>query len=464
MVAMERVEQLPEQRGIEEVSQRLHFETASQRRLAVGALAVVELGVLALGIRQLTHERLDEKPSVVQIAEPQPHHLTAHKHHHHHHKSHPKPAHKTADIKTVPTAVPALPPQPTEHVGRGKTAAVEQAHVQPHHSKHWHKTNHPHHGKAFDLEHLFGNGISADISWPKNNCKALIPDFVEFGRVGLNGGNNFEENSCLKREVRKFGVLPTSLYVNSGFHSKNYALKQKPQIKEDCPHQSAACVAKHWGYLAGLFDIQLAIDNHVYEPNIAIDVEGQIPAWSHNKTANTASLKGEIAGLKAGARRAGLIEPMIEFYYAPSGWNAIAGNSQFKHIPVWLAHGHVSKDVARAACDDQDETYHTHSGGPLVAVQYVVDDLRVQKPKHPNKWVTEDLDLSVACPAQFHSVYHPPEWHNQHDKKQRAQHKRKAAHDLASGLRYSAYVDKRRPKQGAARRVPPARLASSSAR
>jgi len=213
-----------------------------------------------------------------------------------------------------------------------------------------------------------------------------------------------------------------------------------------------------------LFDIQLATDNRVYEPNIAIDVEGQVPAWSKNLKANTASLKGEIAGLKEGARQAGLIDPMIEFYYAPYGWGYITGGAQFKDIPVWLAHGHVSQAEARAACDDQDETYHTHSGGPLVAVQYVADNLHVQKPKHPNKWVTEDLDLSVACPAPFQSVYHTPKWHKEHDKQQHKQHKRKAAHTAASGLRYSAYVDKRRPKQGAARRVPPARLASSSAR
>jgi hypothetical protein len=104
-----------------------------------------------------------------------------------------------------------------------------------------------------------------------------------------------------------------------------------------------------------------------------------------------------MAGLRQGARENDLRKPRFSFYYAPYHWTTITGDWRQPKIPVWLAHGPVSYNEAKADCDNKDEVYNTyeHSGGPLEAIQFPVYGLTFKLPGIGK--IVEDLDLNVFC-------------------------------------------------------------------
>jgi hypothetical protein len=385
---MEKVRQLPAQ-----------LESGFENhRVAVALLAGIQAVTIWAGAEVAEHHETPQP-----IVQAPYHHHHAHKHHHaHHHK-------KVTEPDVVSTPAPIITPTAVRQTPSPHSTHSPKEHEAPHASKSskLHKSAKP--DLVVQVQAAVRK-IVGDISWPTGNCFALIPDFVTEGRVGINGGKNFTRNPdwCIDKEIRKLGSLLTGIYVNSNYVGREAALAQIPNLKASCKdRQIDHCIAWMWAYNAGRFDIKRAVNKNVYRPDLAIDVEGP---WTTNHEANMAALKGEIAGLKDGARAYHLEKPRITLYYAPYGWLRIMGNLKLPQYDVWLAHGHVDYETAKAACSNTDPVYHTTSGGKLGSVQYVGDNIEVwNKKKH--RWQSESMDLTVPCP-QPNQYYHIPKQHS----------------------------------------------------
>jgi hypothetical protein len=360
------------------LGQPLLPENRTARHWMVGLMIGAQALTLA-GLGEVAAERTSQAaPAHTLELTAAPHHHT-HAHTPHHHKS---------AATTAPTHIPTV---------KKSVTPTHTAKATPLHHKSPTAEARPAARAHLVQDLLSVLKIFADVGWPEGNCDALMPMFVDYARVNINHGKNFTTNQCLDQEVAHLGSIPYGLYVNSGFPGKRRALEAQPKIKKDCQdNQTVSCVAKNWGRRAGMYAVNVAVEHNAYQPDIAIDIE-TLNAWSKNTDVNVASIKGEMAGLRLGARRHDLPEPNELFYYAPYHWTTITHDWKMEDVPVWLAHGSVGRKTAKAACNNTDHIYNTyeHSGGPLVAVQYPVYGLTFRLPGIGK--IVENLDLNVFC-------------------------------------------------------------------
>lgn len=192
----------------------------------------------------------------------------------------------------------------------------------------------------------------ADVSWPPNNCEAEIPPSISGGIVGLNGGRPFTQNPCLQEEAAKFDRF--ALYVNTN----------NPGVANPF----------NYGYRAGKYAVSYAAEEGVYRSSIWLDVEG-IRYYSEDKEANVDVLKGEMAGIRAAAKKRALPVPRFGVYSATvpgsnKGMYEVITGGWKNHLPAWVAAGEC------------DEGYDFTDGG-VVMVQHVV----------------KGLDTDTVCPG-----------------------------------------------------------------
>lgn len=229
----------------------------------------------------------------------------------------------------------------------------------------------------------------ADISWPQSNCDAILPEGLQFGIVGVNGGKNLTANDCLVDEVNKFAAVPglgaLSFYVNTGYKGLE-VVKQHPDFfagidpaSPDYENQ----VAYRYGFHAGQFAMQQLIDNNLRTETVWLDVENGNTgnAWSGNPQANVQSLQGQIDGMSAVASQNGRVAPAYGFYSTTYMWTEITGGWQ-NGLPSWVATGSQGFDNAVAHCVGYEFT-----GGPTHMVQYVDDQANAGR----------GLDMDIIC-------------------------------------------------------------------
>ncbi|HSX36854.1 MAG TPA: hypothetical protein VLG13_01910 [Patescibacteria group bacterium] len=182
-----------------------------------------------------------------------------------------------------------------------------------------------------------------DVSWPKNNCQAAIPEGT-YGIVGVNHGKPFTQNNCLLHETSEFKDF--ALYVNPN----------NPGEKD--PYS--------YGFRAGKYAVWYAAKAGVYRRSWMLDVEGK-KYFSKDQRANVQVLQGEMDGIRAGAKQRRLVVPRFMIYSAtvPGSsagmYEAITGGWK-NHLPAWVAAGE---------CDEG----YDFTGGGVVMVQHVVNGL-----------------------------------------------------------------------------------------
>jgi hypothetical protein len=195
-----------------------------------------------------------------------------------------------------------------------------------------------------------------DVAEP--NCAEAIPKDSGFGLVGITGGKNFNHNSCLATEAKQFPIL--FLYANSDFLGTKAALAYQ-NTPQRCQATDTSCLAKNYGFNAGLDAASYARSQHVVARAAYLDVETEND-WSSNTAANYQSILGEIGALEAsGIRVAGI-------YSTSYQWGVITGNSHdgLEGLSNWVATGLKVPELPQGYCDE----VHTFIPGPLAYVQY----------------------------------------------------------------------------------------------
>jgi hypothetical protein len=210
---------------------------------------------------------------------------------------------------------------------------------------------------------LFSGGVAAaqgqypsgttgvDVSWP--NCSASISK-TAFGIVGVTGGKNFTQNSCLKAEASHFVNL--SLYLNSGYPGQSTGINYQNAPKA-CATTDLNCLAYNYGYNAGQFAYNYAQNNGVYANSWWLDVE-TMNTWSGDTTQNQNSLQGELDALKD----AGI--PTLGVYSTTAQWQSIT-NGWKNGLPSWGATTWTNAKQAATYCHG-----HEFTGGPSYLMQF----------------------------------------------------------------------------------------------
>lgn len=168
--------------------------------------------------------------------------------------------------------------------------------------------------------------VGQDISWP--NCNSLGFKPTSFGIVGVNGGLSFHSNNCIGEEAALYRQN-LSLYVNTGFPGspRDQLFKSWPL---NCSSNDEQCLAYNYGFNAGRYSVNYALEHGVVSNNWWLDVE-TINSWSSSASINDMSLTGEVNSI------ADSLNPsVIGFYSYPPEWKLLTGNSQ-NYLPNWVA-------------------------------------------------------------------------------------------------------------------------------
>jgi hypothetical protein len=191
-----------------------------------------------------------------------------------------------------------------------------------------------------------------DVSFP--NCSASISDKSAFGIVGVTGGLNFSQNTCLKAEAAHFVNL--SVYTNTGYPGSSYALAYQ-NAPRTCGTTDLTCLAYNYGYNAGQYAFNYAQSNGVYSNTWWLDVE-TMNSWTNDTAQNQASLQGQIDAL----RSVGVVT--VGVYSTTAQWGTITGSWQ-NGLPSWGATTWTTAKQAAKYC-----TGHEFTGGPSYLMQF----------------------------------------------------------------------------------------------
>jgi hypothetical protein len=194
--------------------------------------------------------------------------------------------------------------------------------------------------------------VGTDVSWP--NCSVTIPKSA-FGIVGVNGGKNFTQNPCFKSQAAFFPNL--SLYVNTGYPGKDYALAYQYAPKT-CAATDLNCLAYNYGYNAAQFSLSYAQNQNVTAPTWWLDVE-TMNTWDSDVAQNQQSLQGAIDAL----RNAGV--GTVGIYSTTAQWTTITGGWK-NNLPSWGATTWTQAKQAAKYC-----TGHEFTGGPSYLMQFL---------------------------------------------------------------------------------------------
>ena len=405
---MEKVPQLPTQLSGEQPGQKPGFELTASKAVAALVFTLVGADVGIVADRAANSPELHPTPVI------QEHPTHHHKQHLHHKKHEAEPAPKPA---ITPTAV-------TQHHATHRVKLVTKRSSEPtpratpHSLAPTAKKEHVHRAPLTFLEELqsvlrsLTDRLGIDVSYP--NKKNLVPDYVSYGTVGVNYGQNYSENPYLKKEVRRFHNRPVGLYANTDFPGTHELLTDKKRtpswvrktIKKACPqlpkfvHKSRKvvagsrdimCVAETSGRLAGQQDVLIAEKNGVYSRDWNLDIEFMKHPlqWTKNKLANRASIRAEVKGIMAQAKADHLARPRIRFYSTGYMYGVIAGLWHNRH-KVWAAAGHTTVAEAMTHCSDN------FTGAGVDQVQLVTSKFVVYPHNQPERFQSQDVD--ITCP------------------------------------------------------------------
>lgn len=203
-----------------------------------------------------------------------------------------------------------------------------------------------------------------DVSWA--NCSQTLP-LVSFGIVSVSNGTGYTTNPCLSSEIKPYlGNL--SLYVNTGWYNKSsYIDASSPKL---CAAKDYNCLAYNYGYNAGIYSYEAALNAGIHSSTWWLDVE-TVNTWNSNVTQNKNSLQGEYDALAA----KGILT--IGVYSTSAQWQTITGNWK-NNWPNWGATTWTTAPQAQTYC-----TGHQFTAGPSYLMQF--------KAKHPV------IDQDVAC-------------------------------------------------------------------
>ena len=173
-----------------------------------------------------------------------------------------------------------------------------------------------------------------DVSFP--NCRQALPG-SGFLVVGVNGGQPFTANRCLRTQAaraRKLGRAPFSVYLNT-----SYAPKLLRRTTPACRRLGAAqdvAVATQRAYALGCSEAAsaLALIGAANRPSLYwLDVERSNP-WSTNHGLNVATIRGLVDYLLAQQPK-----PLVGVYSSSSWWRRITGSWRSLALPEWIPTG-----------------------------------------------------------------------------------------------------------------------------
>lgn len=225
--------------------------------------------------------------------------------------------------------------------------------------------------------------LGADMSWPqcpkgmgipeKRSLGAPLPlDAAEYVVLGLTNGPGFTPNPCLPDMVEwvKERGLMVSAYAVGSFPDQKTLDRYSGLGPFDgsTPHGALSNV----GYQQARFNVTSMLRTGLETPIVWIDVE-PVPdfAWSADRAANAAVVRGLARGYRAAGYRIGV-------YSTPLLWEGVVGDLALG-VPEWRAAGHTSRAEALDRCGDDWRI----QGGPAVLAQ----------------WVEADRDQNVTCPG-----------------------------------------------------------------
>jgi hypothetical protein len=209
-------------------------------------------------------------------------------------------------------------------------------------------------GNASALSYPKGS-VGQDISWP--NCSNLKFSPASFGIVGVNGGLSFHPNNCIGAEASLYRQN-LSLYVNTGFpgYPRDQLYKSWPF---NCSSNDTNCLAYNYGFNAGRYATDYALEHGVVSNNWWLDVE-TVNSWSANININNMSLLGETNAI------AESVNPTILGYYTnPPEWKILTNDIQ-NYLPNWVASNSNYKNIAVKQC-----TGFSFNSGKTLLTQYI---------------------------------------------------------------------------------------------
>ncbi|MDN5893485.1 MAG: hypothetical protein L0H93_05615 [Nocardioides sp.] len=227
----------------------------------------------------------------------------------------------------------------------------------------------------------------ADISWPQC-AKGVgpIPERVGLGMpmpkaewrfviVGLTNGPAMTQNPCLDEQLswaRQNDVL-VSTYAVATYPSDD----QLDEHGDDGPYDADSTEGRlaNWGYAQAEFNLATMEEVGLEVPSIWMDVETvpspPLVAWSDDKTANAAVVKG----VERSYREA---DYLVGAYSTPHLWDTVVGDLSFG-VPEWRAAGQTSEAEAVSRCAEE-----SIQGGKALLGQ----------------WVADSRDRNVSCPGR----------------------------------------------------------------
>ncbi len=205
-----------------------------------------------------------------------------------------------------------------------------------------------------------------DISWPQ--CGRALPVDGDFRIVGVNGGKPYDTNPCLAEQYRWAVAAPGAAFymntANPGTASRVIDWYGQKSPNPACsPADEAAC-AYNYGYNAArhAFAHAQSQTGAAGRHSWWLDVE-TTNSWSGDLALNVADILGSIVYLREQGVPVGV-------YSTDYQWGQITGGARIPELYNWVAGARDADQAARWCVPSS-----TFTGGPVVMVQWVQDDL-----------------------------------------------------------------------------------------
>lgn len=205
------------------------------------------------------------------------------------------------------------------------------------------------------------DSIGYDISYPQ--CDKAVPQYPAFAIIGVNGGRPFTDNRCFPDQAKwaRHNYAPLSVYQNLSFINLKTA-QYTLQGPVNCSPIDQSCMSYNYGYQAAKYAHDKVKEARVIPREWWLDIE-IMNTWSEDTLLNKAVIQGAIDYHHEQGHKLGI-------YSTPYQWKEITGENYKPGLPAWVA-GAKDRSVAPAKCSDQ----HAFTGGKVVMVQYIKDDL-----------------------------------------------------------------------------------------
>ena len=196
----------------------------------------------------------------------------------------------------------------------------------------------------------YADSWGIDISYDK--CGSSLGQY-DHGMVGVNGGGDWERNTCLGSEIKHFDNY--FLYVNTNYPS------------DSCHEPVSRKAAYHCGYNLGRWDVDYANGQGAHSNVWFLDVEeGRGIPWSGNDSWNSAFLYGLGKGIQSETNA------LIGYYSTPSMWSDITGDWNSGGMG-WYATGSIGKP-SNGTIDDACKSAFNGGNYGVTVYQYIVGD------------------------------------------------------------------------------------------